>query len=870
MIDEKLYNQFQKVCRLLQSSEGQRLVELAPRVINGAPGVLSMISEGNSMSVTMLYDLIQAMLSDESHTVSGFEMPPSNGIISLAWHMSGNSPLSTVSNSAAHFIASVPVIGSISGLRQSREELQNAAALLRVRGVEPTTKKDWETAAKALTNAKALHAFDEEHKQYGSVVQDVSSSENKLRELESILVDAVELTKLVPNVDALAEAQLCSECRFLDLHRTKITSQIKRIGSELVAAKVLAELCASFSPEAQSALIQFSQVAGKTRFSRSQPSKMSTRQKRRRQEYLDAFNKCCRFIPCWILTTSQISDYLPVECLFDLVIVDEASQSDATVLPALLRAKQWCIVGDRNQVSPTECFVSEDSIESLRAALPSSPLQSSLLPGQSFFDLCSQAFPTGRVRQILIVPVYFCMSLTLLLLTQTVLAEHFRCAEEIIAFSNEQFYDGRLVPLRLPTQSERLTPALVDVRVNNGEKTGKVNEAEADEIARLIQDFVSSCHKSTAAPLQRTIGVISLMGDEQSRLIRRKLLNSLGPEKMAFHDILVGDPPTFQGAERDVIYLSMVCSKGNVPTQNQMMHYQRANVAMSRARDRCVLVRSIDLVDVPSRDDVKLPIIEFFQTFADKMDDDESEPECGAETGGQQRATHLLEKCLKDRGFAIRSMGVVWPNAICIEHGDSDIRAAMLVDCEGGSPQEWQTSYARQKAIERVGWKCLRMDALSLLIDHDRAIKSILGFLADIGIKERPVIEQEAIVNNNDDGHGVLDPNGNADQPHGHYVQEVISICTDDEDGSPATKNGAIEEPTDSWDEEDATKFGQVVHLNFLRGGETKADDDIHQQHNEESSDESDPPPRKRSNLRVLHDEDDEDEDDDDDSSKDY
>lgn len=106
-----------------------------------------------------------------------------------------------------------------------------------------------------------------------------------------------------------------------------------------------------------------------------------------------------RFIPCWILTTGQISDYLPAECLFDLVIIDEASQSDVTVLPGMLRGKQWLIVGDGKQVSPTEAFVSEGDIDNLRAALPHCPFERSLMPGQSFFDLCAQAFPRGRVSR---------------------------------------------------------------------------------------------------------------------------------------------------------------------------------------------------------------------------------------------------------------------------------------------------------------------------------------------------------------------------------------------------------------------------------------------------------------------------------------
>jgi superfamily I DNA and/or RNA helicase len=129
-----------------------------------------------------------------------------------------------------------------------------------------------------------------------------------------------------------------------------------------------------------------------------------------------------------------------------------------------------------------------------------------------------------------------------------VLHEHFRCASEIIAFSNSQFYDNQLIPLRLPTPSERIVPSIVDVRIPNGLKVGKINEHEVNEIVQRVQEMVISQSSSSQ---RRTIGIISLMGDEQSRLIRIRLLDTIGPQRMAQHSILVGDPPSFQGTERD-------------------------------------------------------------------------------------------------------------------------------------------------------------------------------------------------------------------------------------------------------------------------------------------------------------------------------
>lgn len=93
---------------------------------------------------------------------------------------------------------------------------------------------------------------------------------------------------------------------------------------------------------------------------------------------------------------------------------------------------------------------------------------------------------------------------------------------------------------------------------------------------------------------------------------QNRLLSKLGAARFFEHDILVGSPPKFQGCERDVVYLSMVASGGQTVAQVQNLHRQRFNVAMSRARDRCVLVRSIAAVDINNPEDVKRSIIDFF------------------------------------------------------------------------------------------------------------------------------------------------------------------------------------------------------------------------------------------------------------------
>ncbi|KAH8060292.1 hypothetical protein JL720_13630 [Aureococcus anophagefferens] len=130
--------------------------------------------------------------------------------------------------------------------------------------------------------------------------------------------------------------------------------------------------------------------------------------------------------------------------------------------------------------------------------------------------------------------------------------------ELCIAFSNAQFYHDRLLPRRLPPRSQRLTPALVDVKVPGGKKKGKTNEAEAAAVVAYL-----------AAQLAPG-GELATRGASLAR-----------------HDVVVGDPASLQGDERDVVLLSLVASPKEAPAQ-----------------------------DVPNADDLKHRTLAFFQRAA--------------------------------------------------------------------------------------------------------------------------------------------------------------------------------------------------------------------------------------------------------------
>ena len=61
--------------------------------------------------------------------------------------------------------------------------------------------------------------------------------------------------------------------------------------------------------------------------------------------------------PCWMMVPTAVASFLPREEIFDLVVIDEASQmTPEHSISALMRAKQAVIVGDTNQLPPTNFF----------------------------------------------------------------------------------------------------------------------------------------------------------------------------------------------------------------------------------------------------------------------------------------------------------------------------------------------------------------------------------------------------------------------------------------------------------------------------------------------------------------------------------
>jgi len=404
----------------------------------------------------------------------------------------------------------------------------------------------------------------------------------------------------------------------------------------------------------------------------------------------------------------RVSESLPAEpCSFDLVVLDEASQSDVWAVPSLIRGKQVLIVGDDKQVSPTAIGVKEADIKQLKSQyLHDLPHGHLMLPGTSIYDLAKVLFAQDSVM----------------------LREHFRCVQAIIQFSNNHFYSKEIRPLRVPKASERLVPPLIDVYVKGGTRVGKqkVNPHEAKAIVQEIRQIVEQ--KEFA---HRTIGVVSLLGSEQAKVIRKRLITEIGEDRILKHGIQCGDAMTFQGNERDIIFISMIATAEILQAQTSRVFEQRYNVAASRARDRMYLFRSFQK-DELTETDLRLRLLEhFYNPLQDKAPPSDSLRQL-CETDFERE----IFDALKARGYRVLPKVRVGGYRIpLIVEGQSDQRLAIA--CDGDLDQtldKWNKAMAYQRVMERMGWTFWRCWASSFIMDKTSCLNELFTTLQNHGI----------------------------------------------------------------------------------------------------------------------------------------
>ena len=430
-------------------------------------------------------------------------------------------------------------------------------------------------------------------------------------------------------------------------------------------------------------------------------------------------------VPAWIMPLHQVVATVPMDRpeLFDVVIVDEASQSGLEAVLLSHLAERMVVVGDDKQVSPANVGLDQEQVFSLQqrglGALPRT-LHSVINPTTSLFDFAS-ALAAGRGRLML--------------------KEHFRCMPEIIDFSNRLCYGGDLQPMR-QYGTERLDP-LVSRYVGGvieGPKQGFVNRAEAEAVVDAV---VACCADPQYEGL--TLGVITMLGGGQTELIEDMLAERLSVAVRRERRLRVGTAEAFQGDERHVVFMSLVVSRTSADSDDPRRigsfsrehDQQRLNVAASRAQNQVQVFSSIHPGDL-GETDLRRGYLEYLARPGSDRDAyvaGDVSPDLRREPFDSlfEQRVYLA---LRERGYRVRPQYPAGRYRIDLVVEGGTRRLA--IECDGDAyhgEDNAESDAGRQRDLERVGWRFVRIRGSRFYRDPEEALGPLWRELGRLGIE---------------------------------------------------------------------------------------------------------------------------------------
>ncbi len=296
-------------------------------------------------------------------------------------------------------------------------------------------------------------------------------------------------------------------------------------------------------------------------------------------------NLLVKLKPCLLMSPISVSQFLsPETAKFDLVLFDEASQivpEDA--IGSIYRGKTLVVAGDNKQLPPTSFF------------------QKSLIDDLDWDQINDEDF------EVFDSILDECLGIGLPVKT---LRWHYRSKhEDLIAFSNHQFYDDTLITF--PSANARHDSLGVKmVYVPNGlyDRGGKRdNQVEAEKIATLVFEHFTNYPKKTLGVVTFSIAQMEAIEEAIDRRLKEQPEFDQFFKEDRLEGFFIKNLENVQGDERDVIFFSVGYGYDqngqmamNFGPLNKPGGERRLNVAVTRAREKVVIVSSIKAADIDS------------------------------------------------------------------------------------------------------------------------------------------------------------------------------------------------------------------------------------------------------------------------------
>ncbi|WP_449446581.1 DUF4011 domain-containing protein [Thermomonas brevis] len=427
--------------------------------------------------------------------------------------------------------------------------------------------------------------------------------------------------------------------------------------------------------------------------------------------------------PCFMMGPQAVAQYLMASPeMFDVVIMDEASQMRPEhAVGAIARGRQLVVVGDPKQLPPTSFF-------SRISADGDSQEVSVAEEAESILDLASSHFRPMRS-----------------------LRWHYRSRHEsLIAFSNKQFYDGKLIVFPSPFPRSRGLGVRTHY-VKNAVYESQTNLREAAAVVDAVVEHI--LHTPDLS-----LGIVALnirQRDLIAELVEERLRSTRGAEdyrnkwKDEGQDIFVKNLENVQGDERDTIIIST--TYGPPPDSTRVHQYfgpisqdggwRRLNVLFTRARASVLLVTSMkhtDIVVGPGTPRGTAALRDYLlYAESGRLNHDPGEA-----TGGQPESEFEVAviKVLRDLGYdCVPQVGVAnFRIDIGVRHPQYPHLFLAAIECDGATYHSGITvrdrDRIRQEILESMGWrgKIWRIWSTEWFRNPRRELSRLTSFLEEL------------------------------------------------------------------------------------------------------------------------------------------
>ena len=498
-----------------------------------------------------------------------------------------------------------------------------------------------------------------------------------------------------------------------------ISRKFRRLDIDLTTAarRTLASRLAERRPHPSAASINLAS---------SQPSILmkEVRKKRRHMPLRVLFSEIPELLmaikPCFMMSPLSLGQFLPLGIVhFDAVVFDEASQvKPEDAVGAIMRGSQVIVVGDRKQLPPTSFFdvsTSDDEDEE--------EFYNDTNAYESILDLC------GTVG-----------------LPEKMLEWHYRSRREgLIAFSNNFLYGNRLVTFPSPDFSGSSTGVefkYVEDGIYDRSRT-RTNDREVQEIIKIV-----SAHARQYP--NKSLGVVTF-SQAQMTAIDTAILRMRGtdPTLEGFfgnsndEPFFVKNLENVQGDERDVIVFSVGYGRDamgklamNFGPLNTMGGERRLNVAITRAREKVLLISSIRGADLDlSRTNAEgVKLLKHYLDYADRgtaaLDavctvDERAEYDSPFEeqvAGVLRTAGYRVDLQVGCSGYRID---------LAVVHPETPGYYALGIECDGASYHSAATARERdrlrEQVLEKLGWKLYRIWSTDWFRSRSKQVEKLLA-----------------------------------------------------------------------------------------------------------------------------------------------